>query len=151
MKLNPCTRNPSPQSQVLSAKRRKLHRPWQPSRVLVHNWALHLCQALAYMHGFDPPLVHRDIKPANLLLSEDLRSLKVTDFGMARARPEGAYDMTGNTGTKRYMAPEVYSNQKDYGTGVDVYSSGMIMWMMCTGRRPWETIPADEVADQVFD
>lgn len=92
---------PKPLSQVLSAKRRKLHRPWEASRVLVHSWTHSLCQALAYMHGSDPPLVHRDIKPANLLLSEDLRVLKLSDFGLARARPEGAYDMTGNTGTKR--------------------------------------------------
>lgn len=49
----------------------------------------------------------------------------------------------------RYMAPEVHSKQKDYGTGVDIYSVGMIMWMMCTGKRPWESIGANEVADQV--
>lgn len=74
--------------------------------------------------------------------------LKLSDFGLARARPEGVYDMTGNTGTKRYMAPEVFRKEKDYGTGVDVYSAAIIMWMMCTGLRPWESINADEVAIQ---
>mmetsp|Transcript_28595 Transcript_28595/g.70770 ORF Transcript_28595/g.70770 Transcript_28595/m.70770 type:complete len:351 (-) Transcript_28595:284-1336(-) len=137
--------------QVFVEKRRKLHRPWKPPRLLVHTWALHLCQALAYMHGFAPPIVHRDVKPANLLLSADLMTLKLSDLGLARRRPHGACNMTGNTGTKRYMAPEVFRSDKTYGTPVDVYSAAMIMWQMYMGQRPYETVLAEEVASRASE
>mmetsp|Transcript_43484 Transcript_43484/g.84968 ORF Transcript_43484/g.84968 Transcript_43484/m.84968 type:complete len:230 (+) Transcript_43484:573-1262(+) len=127
-------------------KRKALRNPWQPPRTYVHAWSLHLCRALAYLHGSFPALVHRDVKPGNILLSRDLSEVKLADFGLARTCSEGAYDMTGLTGTKRYMAPEVYRQEKDYGPGVDVYSAAVIMWQMCTGHRPWETHEADEVA-----
>lgn len=50
--------------------------------------------------------MHRDIKTENILLDSH-RTLKIADFGVARVEAENPQDMTGETGTVRYMAPEV--------------------------------------------
>ncbi|EKX50673.1 hypothetical protein GUITHDRAFT_103901 [Guillardia theta CCMP2712] len=121
--------------------RKRYGRDWRPSSR----------KALCYLHESSPPIVHRDIKPANLLLSADHSFLKLTDFGLARVRPGGTYNMSGKTGTKRYMAPEVVRCEGDYGTPVDIYSAGMIMWQMCAGQRPLEHISADAVACRASD
>jgi serine/threonine protein kinase len=52
-------------------------------------------------------VVHRDVKTENMLLDKNL-TLKITDFGVARLQAMNPNEMTGNTGTPGYMAPEVY-------------------------------------------
>ena len=48
-------------------------------------WILDLLRALEHLHDRDPILIHRDVKPENLLLTRDRRSLKLADFGLAKA------------------------------------------------------------------
>ena len=103
-----------------------------------------LAVALRYLHGEvhqDATIIHRDIKPENLGLNPDGK-LKLFDFGLcrcvkSRSDDTDMYEMTGNTGSLRYMAPEVVLGQP-YTERVDVYSFGMIMWTMARNKSPFK-------------
>ncbi|KAH8050357.1 protein kinase [Aureococcus anophagefferens] len=72
-------------------------------------------------------VVHRDVKPENLGLT-DARRLKLLDFGLAVALEKedaAAFELTGDTGSRRYMAPEV-AKQRPYAAPVDVYSAAIV-------------------------
>jgi serine/threonine protein kinase len=97
-----------------------------------------------FLHTSKPPVLHRDLKPANLLLDFS-DNLKISDFGLAKFRPakaandadeDQAYAMTGETGSFRFMAPEVFRHEQ-YGRPVDVYSFAMILYYMLEGAPPW--------------
>lgn len=60
--------------------------------------------SLSYLHS--RKIVHRDVKTENMLLDIH-RNLKIADFGVARVEAQNPRDMTGETGTLGYMAPEV--------------------------------------------
>ncbi len=109
------------------------HGPVPPARAL-EVFEPVLC-ALAAAHAAG--LVHRDIKPENVLLGDDGR-VKVTDFGLARAIASS--NLTATTGflmgTMAYLAPEqVEHNRTDPRT--DVYSAGIVLWELLTGRPPF--------------
>jgi tRNA A-37 threonylcarbamoyl transferase component Bud32 len=110
---------------------------WDASVAKVHRWAQDLALALCCLHEQSPPIIHRDLKPSNLLLTADGR-LKLADFGLAKhlQGTMGAYQMTGFTGTLRYMAPEVVRYEENYDAKVDIYSFGLVLWGMCTGKLP---------------
>lgn len=59
---------------------------------------------MSYLHS--KKIVHRDVKTENMLLDAN-RTLKIADFGVARVEAQNPRDMTGETGTLGYMAPEV--------------------------------------------
>jgi len=102
-----------------------------------------LCRALAYLHS--KQIVHRDLKPENLLYStpDDDAVLKVADFGLARV-VKGTDMMKTACGTPGYVAPEILRN-KGYNSGaVDVWSAGVIMYILLCGFPPFyeEELPA---------
>ncbi|MBO9534068.1 MAG: protein kinase [Solirubrobacteraceae bacterium] len=84
-------------------------------------------------------VVHRDLKPANLLVADD-GSVKIADFGIAKARTATAdvfATVTGTTsGTPQYMAPE-QALARDIGPHTDLYSLGIIAYEMLVGRTPF--------------
>jgi WD40 repeat protein len=87
-------------------------------------------------------LIHRDIKPANILLDAGPKngptSVKITDFGLARAAEDVKLTQTGFVaGTPLYMAPEqAKGEQVDH--RADLFSLGSVLYAMCTGRPPFE-------------
>lgn len=86
---------------------------WRPPTQTIHMWALELARALNFLHKCIPTILHRDLKPGNLLLTQE-GHLKVSDFGLSKIidkTTSGAYQMTGVTGTLRYMAPEVMRSE----------------------------------------
>lgn len=103
------------------------------------SYAHQLAQGMNYLHTCKPIVLHRDLKPANLLI-DNTGTLKITDFGLARVRAKASseeqFTMTGETGSYRFMAPEVYRHEA-YNETVDVYSFAMIFFYLLDGRPPW--------------
>ena len=90
-------------------------------------------------------LVHRDVKPGNILITDD-GEVKVTDFGIARAVAEASMTVTGTTlGSVHYFSPEQARGDEVTGAS-DVYSLGIVLYEMLTGRRPFEGDSAAGVA-----
>jgi serine/threonine protein kinase/Ca2+-binding EF-hand superfamily protein len=100
-----------------------------------------LLESVAYMH--DLGIVHRDIKPENILCGENLSELKIADFGLSKMiLPKEK--MTQPCGTLSYVAPEVLTNQ-GYGKEADLWSIGVIMFLLICGKLPFDGASADEI------
>jgi len=106
------------------------------------NISSDVARALAYLHNRKPNyIIHRDVKPQNILLTASMKA-KVTDFGISLFRTEkgSTYRMTGETGTYRYMAPEVLRSE-NYDHKVDIWSFGMVMYHMFENAIPYGVLP----------
>src|ERR687890_1177369 len=103
--------------------------------------ALQVAKALQIAHVGG--VVHRDIKPRNILLA-DSDHVKVADFGIARAVEATTISKTGDIlGSAKYMSPEQAAGEQ-VGPSSDLYSLGVVLYEMLTGRMPFEVeTPAD--------
>ncbi len=116
----------------------KLPKHWRPRPVsprrAVEVWRQMLA-GLAALH--DAGLVHRDIKPPNVLLDSKQRgNVKLCDFGMVKV-PDAKGSRSGIwVGTLEYMSPEQRKSAKEVDVRSDVYSAGVVMYRMLSGRLP---------------
>mmetsp|Transcript_2512 Transcript_2512/g.8926 ORF Transcript_2512/g.8926 Transcript_2512/m.8926 type:complete len:872 (+) Transcript_2512:51-2666(+) len=94
-------------------------------------------EGVLYLHTRDPPIVHRDIKCLNLLVNEDF-VVKVADFGLSKAIPADKTQTNTRVGTLNWLAPEVLAETSPYTEKADVFSFGMVLWEMLSGRTPFE-------------
>uniref|UniRef100_A0A7S0UV82 Protein kinase domain-containing protein n=1 Tax=Polytomella parva TaxID=51329 RepID=A0A7S0UV82_9CHLO len=120
--------------------------------------ALDFARGMAYLHSRRQPILHRDLKPANIMISGNLHAdseqlyldsgvIKVADFGLCKslvpverhgqvADIDVTYKLTGETGSYRYMAPEVFRHEP-YSLKVDVYSYAMIIFQLFETNVPF--------------
>lgn len=104
------------------------------------EYALEIAEVMEYLHGLN--VIFRDLKPENIGFDRN-GVLKLFDFGLAReekaceAIENGTYKMTGHTGSRRYMAPEVASDLP-YNKAVDVYSFAILLWELCSLEKPFQ-------------
>jgi len=137
----------------------RLHALWLERFSTVRDIAL----AMEYLHSHR--IVYRDLKPENIGFDYAENKVKLFDFGLAKTLPPrersssmgdysassagnsssaggiydsetGMYNLTGNTGSLRYMAPEVALNQP-YDERVDTYSFGVLLWQICALSIPY--------------
>jgi len=102
------------------------HAPLRLSQIVKYSTGVAL--GLDYLHKIN--IVHRDVKTANLLMDEN-DVVKIADFGVARVMANDGV-MTAETGTYRWMAPEVIAHQV-YNHKCDVYSFAITLWELITG------------------
>ena len=69
------------------------------------------------------------------MLLDKTRTVKIADFGVARVEASNPNDMTGETGTLGYMAPEVL--KQSYGPEIDIWSAGVILYILLCGVPPF--------------
>jgi serine/threonine protein kinase len=121
-----------------------------PAPAIDLNDTLHIVRQVlaalryAHMHG----ITHRDIKPENVLLSADGQRIKLTDFGIAKLADNRTLTETGQAfGTTSYFSPQQAAGEPiDHRT--DIYSLGVMLYEMVTGRLPF--IAGDAVAVAVM-
>lgn len=107
--------------------------------------ALDIASGMAYLHS--RYVIHRDLKPSNVLLTRDHRA-KIADFGMSVANT--GQELTAETGTYRYMAPEVIRHES-YSSNADVYSFGIVLWQLITREVPFATMTPIQAAFAVAE
>ncbi|NLM06274.1 MAG: Stk1 family PASTA domain-containing Ser/Thr kinase [Tissierellia bacterium] len=117
----------------------------------VLEFSIQIAQALRVAH--QNHIVHRDIKPHNIMITQDGR-VKVTDFGIARAVTSSTITTTSSVlGSVHYFSPEQarggYTDEKS-----DIYSLGVVMYEMATGKLPYDgdspiTVALKHVQDEV--
>lgn len=120
--------------------------------------AVGISNAMAYLHSRH--VIHRDLKPANVLCDGNVTSgnftVKVTDFGVATEAVKSAEigsskeardsrNLTGETGTYRWMAPEVIRHES-YSTFADVYSFAITLWQLLTREDPFLDVSSLDAA-----
>ncbi|XP_075484108.1 serine/threonine-protein kinase STY46-like isoform X1 [Primulina tabacum] len=99
------------------------------------KFAIDVCKGMEYLHQQN--VIHRDLKTANLLM-DTCHVVKVADFGVARFKNNGGV-MTAETGTYRWMAPEVINHQP-YDQKADVFSFAIVLWEFVTAKVPYDTM-----------
>ncbi|KAL6126723.1 hypothetical protein ACLB2K_074769 [Fragaria x ananassa] len=112
------------------------------------NIAFDVASAVCYLHDHcEPQIIHRDLKPSNVLLDDEMVA-RVSDFGLARLIPttadssENQSSTVGIKGTIGYAAPEYAVGVEPSAQG-DVYSYGILVLQLFTGRRPTDEMFVD--------
>ncbi|XP_014264874.3 receptor-interacting serine/threonine-protein kinase 3 [Maylandia zebra] len=111
--------------------------PWPLAFRLTHQVAL----GINFLHNLSPALLHLDLKPSNVLLDSFLNA-KLTDFGLAKfsqsvTRKSKKYSDEEEGGTISYMPPEAFSISYNPTRASDIYSYGILLWSIVTGKEPY--------------
>ncbi|XP_031171742.2 receptor-interacting serine/threonine-protein kinase 2-like [Sander lucioperca] len=112
--------------------------PWPLVFRLAHQVAL----GINFLHSLPRPVLHLDLKPQNVLLDDALNA-KLTDFGLSRISCSVAQvskkDDEDSGGTVSYMPPEAFGETYKPKRASDIYSYGILIWSILTGKQPYES------------
>jgi len=106
--------------------------PLDPMKVA--EYGAQVCAALSVAHGYD--IIHRDIKPHNIVIMPD-GTIKVMDFGIARAGNTTMTQTGSVLGTAQYISPE-QAQGRALGPASDLYSLGITLYELATGKLPFD-------------
>ncbi|KAM8900400.1 receptor-interacting serine/threonine-protein kinase 3 [Spinachia spinachia] len=110
--------------------------PWPLVCRLAHQVAL----GINFLHSLSPALLHMDLKASNVLLDSSLNA-KLTDFGLARLNHSAARSSKNTSaeggGTISYMPPEAFDLSYKPDKASDIYSYGILLWSIVTGKPPY--------------
>ncbi len=107
------------------------------------DYVLQVLSALGYAHA--SAVLHRDVKPGNIVVAAD-GTVKLTDFGLARQAAKPKLTQTGTpAGSPYYMSPEQVHGVGPVDARSDLYSTGVVLYEVVTGRRAFEGASAFEV------
>jgi serine/threonine-protein kinase len=108
------------------------------------RYVMDACHGLDYAHRAG--VVHRDVKPGNLLVSTESGTLKLADFGIAKAAEQTRITQVGSVlGTAAYLSPE-QARGEEAGPASDIYSLGVCAYQFLAGRLPHEYSSLTELA-----
>lgn len=96
-----------------------------------------MLEGVAYIHNQPKTIIHRDLKPLNILVTVD-DTVKITDFGIAKALEAGGQASTVVKGTPVYMSPEQIINPKTVDIRTDIYALGITFYEMLCGKTPFQ-------------
>ena len=102
---------------------------------------------MRFLH--DSHVVHRDLKSPNVLLDRDGRA-KIGDFGLSSYNLSTVTHVTAAIDTPQWTAPEVLVGSPEMSSSADVYSFGVILWELLTGKVPWEGLAPLQIAAQII-
>ena len=124
----------------------------------VAELVLQACEAIGEAHAAE--IVHRDLKPSNLFLTRTVSGaprVKVLDFGISKLRTteglDGEMDATKSTavmGSPIYMSPEQMRSSKNVDARADIWSLGVVLYELLSGRPPWDGSTVFEIAAAVL-
>jgi serine/threonine protein kinase len=118
-----------------------------PTMVIEGEFILHMLQDIAqgvrFLHSTDPLVIHGDLRAANVLVDSKFRA-KVTDFGFSRTK-------TQPRGTPFWMAPELLRGEGTNTTASDMYSIGIILHELYSGKDPYQGEKLEDVLPLVCD
>lgn len=95
-----------------------------------------IASALAYLHSDQVRVIHKDIKPANILLTQDLKEVKLADFGVCTKLKEGQEFTDQICGTPNYLPPELLRDKRA-SFSADIWSAGCLLYCMIVGKPPF--------------
>eukprot|EP00055_Hartaetosiga_balthica_P016127 m.100249 g.100249 ORF g.100249 m.100249 type:complete len:678 (+) comp9042_c1_seq1:209-2242(+) len=106
------------------------------------EWGAQIADGMLYLHKMG--IVHRDLKSANILVAQDQKTLRISDFGCCREYKQGKSSIMSFSGTAAWMAPEIIRSES-CSERVDVWSFGVVLWELLTGEIPYKGVDATAI------